>query len=112
MKTPRTRTSIGRSLMFVAGIAALALSASASAWWGGYDRHGWRCDPQMAYLEEYGFLDYYGPSQSDMQRLHRDQWMATYYGDWRRDPYQKALRNNCPGYSAHSNRGWRGPYGW
>jgi hypothetical protein len=103
---------IRKSLIFVAGAAALTISTSSGAWWGGYDRNSWRCDPQTAYMEEYGFLDYYGPSRSDIRRLNRDQWMATYYGDWRYDPYEKALRKNCPGYSAHSSRWGYGPYGW
>lgn len=108
MNTLLVRTNIRKSLMFAAGIAALMISTSAGAWWGGYDRNAWRCDPQMAYLDEYGFLDYYGPSRNDIRRLNRDQWRAIYYGDWRYDPYEKALRKNCPGYSSR----WGGPYGW
>ena len=109
MNKPCIQPTLGKTLVFAAGIAALAASASAGAWWGGYDHNAWRCDPQMAYLDEYGFLDYYGPSRTDFRRLNRDQWRAIYYGDRRYDPLEKALRKNCPRYP---NRWGGGPYGW
>jgi hypothetical protein len=68
----------------------------------------WICDPQVAYLEEYGFLDPYGPSRGDIRRLHRDQWRATYYGGYY-DPVVKALRKHCPG---SANRGRGSSYYW
>jgi hypothetical protein len=80
---------------------ALALpAATASAWWGGYGAPGWGCDPHWAYLEEYGFLDPYGPSPTDWRRLNRDQWRAAtsgaYYHNFRRyDPVAQAVRRQC-----------------
>lgn len=86
---------------------AILLSAtSANAWWGG--NRGWSCDPQTAYLEEYGFLDRWGPSRGDIRRLNRDQWRATYYGGYY-DPTVKALRKRCPG---RVNRWRRHSYYW
>jgi len=109
MNKSRIQSTLRKSLISIVGIMALAASTSAGAWGGGYDRNVWRCDPQSAYLDEYGFLDYYGPSRGDIRRLNRDQWRAIYYGDWRYDPVEKALRKNCHHYS---NRWWGGPYGW
>ena len=87
----------------LATVFAVSLSlpaASASAWWRGYDSE-WRCDPKLAYLEEYGFLDIKGPSSSDIRRLQRDQWKAFYYRDIRYDPVVKALRKRCPQRTRH-----------
>jgi hypothetical protein len=59
-------------------VAALFTVSSANAWWGpgpvgpGY----WGWDPQEAYLDEYGFFDRWGPSISDIERMHRDNWYA------------------------------------
>lgn len=83
---------------------ALFPAASANAWWGGYGPGGWGCDPQWAYLEEYGFLDPYGPSRGDLLRLNRDQWraargMAYYGGYWSDDPVTKAMRRQCGSWS-------------
>ncbi|MGD2073595.1 MAG: hypothetical protein PVI91_00205 [Gammaproteobacteria bacterium] len=86
--------------------AALLFPVSANAWWGGYGYPGGGCDPQWAYLEEYGFLDPFGPSPTDLRRLNRDQWRAARYGYignyWRHDPVSKAMRRQC--------HGWRRPY--
>ena len=79
----------------ILAISVLLPAASASASWRGYDSE-WRCDPKLAYLEEYGFLNLRGPSRSDIQRLHRDQWKAAYYRDARYDPVIKALHKRCP----------------
>jgi hypothetical protein len=96
--------------VLVAVIAALLPAAMANAYWGGYAPGGWGCDPQAAYLEEYGFLDPFGPSRTDMRRLHRDEWRATtsptrYYGGYTTEtPVTKAVRKRCRG---GWNRGWR-----
>jgi hypothetical protein len=86
----------------ILAVAVLLTAASANAQWRGYDSD-WRCDPKLAYLEEYGFLNIRGPSRSDIQRLHRDQWKAAYYRDARYDPVIKALRKRCPQRSGY----WR-----
>jgi hypothetical protein len=93
-------------LAAVTAVAVLLFATSANAWWGGY--RGRSCDPQTAYLEEYGFFNRWGPSRGDMRRLNRDQWRATtYYGGYY-DPTVKALRKRCP----TANR-WRGrSYYW
>ena len=90
-------------LAAITAAVALLTATSANAW-GGY--RGWSCDPQTAYLEEYGFLDRWGPSRGDIRRLNRDQWKATYYGGYY-DPVVKALRKRCPS----ANR-WRRSYYW
>jgi hypothetical protein len=61
-------------LLVVTAAAAVAFSAAtAQAWWGPAPGiGGW--DPQEAFLDEYGFLDPYGPTPGDFRRLHRDQW--------------------------------------
>jgi hypothetical protein len=87
--------------------AVLLGPVSANAWWGGYGHPGWGCDPQWAYLEEYGFLDPLGPSRTDLRRMNRDQWWAARHGAyagsyWRHDPVARAVRKQC--------RGWRRPY--
>jgi hypothetical protein len=93
----------------VAGMVLLP-AGSAIAWW---DRYGpdlnRSCNPQQAYMIEYGFLDYWGPSISDLRRLDRDQWKAIYYGDVRYDPVAKALRKRCPRSLSY---GWDDPYVW
>ena len=99
-----------RRKVLVAVLAALLPVSTANAWWGGYGP-GWGCDPQVAYLEEYGFLDPWGPSRGDIRRLHRDEWRAAttprYYGGYTAEtPVAKAVRRQCRGW----NRGWRRPY--
>ena len=89
----------------VAGVVLLS-TGSANAWWGGYGPDLKRsCDPQEAYMIEYGFRDHWGPSIGDLRRLDRDQWKAVYYGDVRYDPVVKALRKRCP-------RSWGTAYNW
>ena len=95
----------GKWLVAVTAALALLTAASANAWWGGYS--GRTCDPHMAYLDEYGFLDRWGPSRGDIRRLNRDQWKATYYGGYH-DPVVKALRKHCP----RANRWHRRYYYW
>jgi hypothetical protein len=85
----------------ILAVSVLVSAASANAGWRGYDSD-WRCDPKLAYLEEYGFLDFRGPSRADIRRLQRDQWKAAYYRDARYDPVIKALRKRCP----HRSRYW------
>jgi hypothetical protein len=93
----------------VAG-GVLLFAGSANAWWNAYGPDLNRsCDPQEAYMIEYGFLDHWGPSIGDLRRLDRDQWKAVYYGDVRYDPIVKALRKRCPRSWRY---GWHGPYGW
>ena len=93
----------------VTGVVLL-LAGSANAWWGGYGPDLNRsCDPQTAYMIEYGFLDNWGPSIGDLRRLDRDQWKTVYYGDMRYDPYVKALRKRCPRSWRY---GWDAPYVW
>ena len=85
----------------VVAICFMLPAASANAWWRGYDSD-WRCDPKLAFFEEYGLLDIRGPSRSDIRRLQRDRWKAAYYGGIRYDPVIKALRKRCP----HRTRYW------
>ena len=93
----------------VAGVVLLP-AGSANAWWDGYGPGLNRsCDPQEAYMIEYGFLDYWGPSIGDLRRLDRDRWKAIYYGDVRYDPVVKALRKRC---SRSWSYGWDAPYVW
>lgn len=92
----------GKLLSILTAAALLFPVSVANAWWGGYGP-GWGCDPQWAYLEEYGFLDPYGPSPTDWRRLQRDQWRAArsgaYFGDyWRHDPVATAVRRQCHGW--------------
>ena len=56
--------------------ATLFTMSSANAWWGPGGPGVWGWDPHEAYLEEYGFFDRYGPSISDIDRMHRDNWYA------------------------------------
>jgi len=69
-------TGVKKMIMVIAVAATVIFStALAQAWWGPGPGVGlW--DPQEAYLDEYGFLDPYGPAPSDIRRLHRDQWKA------------------------------------
>ena len=69
-------TSVIKMILVIAVAATVAFStAVAQAWWGRGPPAGlW--DPQEAYLDEYGFLDPYGPTPGDIRRLHRDQWKA------------------------------------
>jgi hypothetical protein len=94
---------VNKKIILVPLLAAAVLlpTASAQAYWRGYDSD-WRCDPKLAYLEEYGFLKLRGPSRGDIRRLHRDQWKAAYYGDARYDPVMRALRKRC----SHRYRYW------
>jgi len=87
-------------LVSVLAASLLLPAALANASWLGYDSE-WRCDPKLAYLEEYGFLKIRGPSRGDIQRLQRDQWKAAYYRDPRYDPVIKALRKRCPHRSVY-----------
>jgi hypothetical protein len=87
--------------------AVLFPATSADAWWGPGGPGAWGWDPQEAYLNEYGFLDRYGPTPGDIRRMQRDNWkeMLGYpahrsgiglYGprpsDVRRQQYRKARR--------------------
>ena len=84
----------GKLLASVLAVSFLLPAASANASWLGYDSD-WRCDPKLAFYEEYGFLNINGPSRSDIKRLHRDQGKAAYYRDPRYDPVIKALPKRC-----------------
>jgi hypothetical protein len=93
-------------LALLATAAVMFSAATAEAWWGSAPGiGGW--DPQEAYLDEYGFLDPYGPTLGDIRRLHRDQWRAVmgypvYYenigpygprpSDLRRQYHRKTMR--------------------
>lgn len=107
-----------RRKLLVAVMAALLPVASANAWWGGYGPGAYGCDPQWAYMKEYGFLDRWGPSRGDVDRLRRDEWRAAndswYYGGYTGsdDPVTKAVRRRCPAGYHRYYRGYRGPYGW
>ena len=90
----------GKILAFALTITVLLPAPTANARWRGYDSD-WRCDPKLAFYEEYGFLNINGPSRSDIKRLHRDQWKAAYYRDPRYDPVIKALRKRCPHRSGY-----------
>lgn len=91
---------MNKLLASVLAVTILLPAASANALWRGYDSD-WRCDPKLAYLEEYGFLNINGPSRGDLKRLKRDQWKAAYYREARYDPVIKALRKRCPHRSRH-----------
>ena len=108
MNTSFGDVSMRKILASLVGGVALLLVGSVNAWWG-YAEPTRSCDPQTAYMIEYGFLDYWGPSIGDLRRLDRDQWKAVYYGDVRYDPTVKALRKRCPPSWRY---GWGGPYGW
>ena len=90
----------GKLLASVLAVSFLLPAASANASWLGYDSD-WRCDPKLAFYEEYGFLNINGPSRSDIKRLQRDQWKAAYYRNARYDPVVKALRKRCPHRSVY-----------
>ncbi len=110
MSSSFLRVIKGKLLATLMAVAVLFPAASAQAWWGGYDRGAWGCDPTWAYLEEYGFLDPWGPSRTDLRRLRRDEWRAVthpvYAGGYsRHDPVAKAVRRQCRGY------GWRRSHG-
>ena len=92
---------MNKLLASVLAVTILVPAASANALWRGYDSD-WRCDPKLAYLEEYGFLNINGPSRGDLKRLQRDQRKAAYYREARYDPVIKALRKRCPHRSRHS----------
>lgn len=65
-----------RKKLLVAAItaAALLLTTAAEGWWGPGGPGAWGWDPQEAYLEEYGFLDPFGPTLGDIRRMQRDRW--------------------------------------
>lgn len=67
------RHTKGRSWLAVALAGALLMPAPAGAIWGPI-AGAW--DPQEAYLHEYGYLDPYGPTLSDIRRMNRDNWKA------------------------------------
>jgi len=98
----RSFLPVNKRTLMACGLAATVLlpAATANALWRGYDSD-WRCDPKLAFYEEYGFLKINGPSRSDIKRLHRDQWKAAYYRDPRYDPVIKALHKRCPHRSGH-----------
>jgi hypothetical protein len=100
-------TAVKSMILVMAAAATMIFStATAQAWWGPAAGPGlW--DPHEAYLDEYGFLDPYGPSRSDIRRLHRDQRRAmmghpVYYqnvgpygprpSDLRRQFHRRAMR--------------------
>lgn len=95
MKEPFRLANTGRLFASLLALGLLLPAASANADWRGYDSD-WRCDPKLAFLEEYGYLDYRGPSRGDMKRLNRDRWKSAYYRDPRYDPVTRALRKRCP----------------
>jgi hypothetical protein len=67
----------GRKLLAATLAAAVLLPvSSAEAWWGPGGPAAWAWDPQEAFLEEYGYLDRYGPTIGDIRRMHRDSWRA------------------------------------
>jgi hypothetical protein len=67
-----------RRRLLAATIATIVLLAATSAngWWGYGGPGAWAWDPQEAYLDEYGFLDRWGPSRMDIDRMYRDNWYA------------------------------------
>jgi hypothetical protein len=74
MKTASSKGSIRRWLAAALAIAVMLPVSTASAWYGpwGPAVTGW--DPQEAWMEEYGYLDRFGPTLADIRRLNRDQW--------------------------------------
>lgn len=101
MNRPFLPVNMKKILVPLLAAAVVLPTASAQAYWRGYDSD-WRCDPKLAYFEEYGFLKFRGPSRGDIRRLQRDQWKAAYYGDARYDPTVRALRKRC----SHRYRYW------
>jgi len=93
----RSFLSVNKRKLLACVLAASVLlpAATANALWRGYDSE-WRCDPKLAFYEEYGFLNINGPSRGDIKRLHRDQRKAAKYREARYDPIIKALRKRCP----------------
>ena len=61
-----------KKLLTAAITAAMFFTATAAG--AGWGAGAW--DPHEACLEEYGFLDRYGPSREDIQRMYRDNWRA------------------------------------
>ena len=72
MNRPFLPVNMKKILVPLLAAAVLLPTASAQAYWRGYDSD-WRCDPKLAYFEEYGFLKFRGPSRADIRRLQRDQ---------------------------------------
>jgi hypothetical protein len=67
--------AIRKKLLLAALTAATLLVATAAeGWWGPGGPGAWGWDPQEAYLEEYGFLDPFGPTPGDIRRMQRDRW--------------------------------------
>jgi len=94
-------------------ITACLATVSANAWWGPVGPYAGGWDPQEAYLDEYGFFDRFGPSRSDIRRMHRDNWQA-----WRGYPvYRSGLGRYGPTLSdirrqqhRKTRRFWGYPY--
>jgi hypothetical protein len=92
--------------------AALLTMTSANAWWGPGGPVAWGWDPQEAYLDEYGFFDPYGPSISDIERMHRDNWYAARgYPVFRGvGPYGPSVSDIRRQYMRKLRRSWGYPY--
>jgi hypothetical protein len=99
-------------LVIVAAATVVFSAATAQAWWGpGPGVGAW--DPHEAFLDEYGFLDPYGPTPGDFRRLERDRWKAimgypVYYqnvGPW--GPRPSDLQRQ---YHRKTMRLWGYPY--
>jgi hypothetical protein len=72
-----SHNGVKRVLLAMAVVSAVVFStATAQAWWGPVAPGAGGWDPQEAYLDEYGFLDPYGPMPGDFRRMHRDNWKA------------------------------------
>jgi hypothetical protein len=105
--------ALKRMLLVMTVAAAVIFStAIAQAWWGpGQGMGSW--DPQEAYLDEYGFLDPYGPTPSDIRRLHRDQWksMMGYPVSYQNmGPYGPRPSDLRQQYHRKTMRAWGYPY--
>ena len=78
MKTTSQRRTVRKLLAATLAAAVFLPAPTADAWgpWGpwGPVAGGW--DPHEAYLEEYGYLDRYGPTLGDIRRMNRDSWRA------------------------------------
>jgi hypothetical protein len=106
-----------RNIVLVAAMAAAVFfpAAAANAWLGpvGPGALGW--DPYEAYLDEYGFLDPYGPSIGDLRRMQRDRWRAmmgypVYIGGV--GPYGPRPADVIRQYHRKASRWWGYPYAY